>query len=291
MNRLACFGRHHVPIYILTLRNAQRLSRLSLFFPEVLNSDIERFLFQGLNGKALWAHKGKRWRRESLEKIKALGFLSGRSTHPSLRKLNPAEVAIALSFLSMLQDLIASGENYALFLEDDANLLVSSHADILLEQHQTPQILREKIIELLNFVDGMQWDVIRLGACFARDFFPLARFELGKNSFEFGTLRFSLGNHAFFITREAAAVFLRECVPMSTTIDHAMTLIMQKNNMRHYAVNPHLIGQDLLLNPKSSNVGYAAYERIIMKLLQKTRKSPESIIQNIARLKKIFVKG
>lgn len=288
-DRVARFASHEIPVYILTIGNLERVLSMQHRWQACLNHgredcDIMRFLFFGINGGQMWGRPNnrRRWRKGMWKTMVRKGVVQPLSG-PALHNLTPGEVAVALGMLSILSDIACSNYDRALILEDDANFLVSNAQDEVLDITQSAEDVYRKLCAVLDA--PLTWHVLRVGSCFSRGFVSLMPLCQG---FSVGRVDAALCCHGMLVSREACRLFTQHCLPLCTTIDHQLLLVMQSLGMSQLEVHPHFVGQELLLNPERSIIQYSRDEQLFLRWLQRHSTSPERLAASVVRVKQIL---
>jgi hypothetical protein len=180
---------------------------------------------------------------------------------------------------------------YILYMEDDANLFMSFQNDRLVSPSpQCPTLFRTRLSHILDQLQHVSWDVVRLGGIFSSGCEQL----LGtwEHGLTFCKTGFCLGGHGLLLSQRAAKTMLQHAFPIKTTIDHALLLSARTSGLLDFEVIPHIIGQDILIRPSESLIGYSLYEEISLKAFLKFNISPAffmTMILHLNELEKILL--
>lgn len=290
MSRVVSLAHEKVAVYILTLGNPQRLGALQRWCECFGVNDLRPLLFRGINGRERWGKKenGGRWSKGVWKQMVRAGIVQSLSG-PALRNLTPAEVAVALGFLCIFRDAWESGHARILVLEDDANFEATDIRDRKITTTQAIQgasCVARRLQMVLENPLCKKADVIRLGGFFTQGWKPCVQLGNDNETLWIGQAESSLGNHATLISHRACGVFLRRCLPLTTTIDHQMALCGARSpELIRYEVLPHFIGQDFVTRPNDSSIGYSAAERWILEWFWRKNKSPSQAAARFVRVK------
>lgn len=291
MINVAEIGQHRIPLCFLTLAcsdgtsNSSRQLKLKEIWGPVLGGDVSRFFFNGFDGKTLFGRKDGSWRQDTYDRLVRLQILE-RFSGPRLNNLQPSEIAITLGFLHMCVAMVKQRLPYVLYMEDDANLLESFSDDRLVSPNpQTPQHFRDRVASILDKLQHVSWDIVRLGGIFSSGCRNLGYVEKGLT---IGKTGFCLGCHGLFLSQKTARVMLQHMFPISTTLDHALLLKARTFGLIDLEITPHIIGQDILIASSESLIGYAPYERIFLRTCLQLRISPAFFMTMIMNLNKVL---
>jgi hypothetical protein len=284
----AKFEQHLLPVCFLTLRSKNGLSprqkKLQQIWGPVLRTvDVSRFFFYGINGKEAWGSENK-WRPSVYESMVNVNILE-RFSGPRLKNLQPSEVAITLGFYNICKAVIQQGLPHVLYLEDDSNLFMSTEDDQLLtSDSQRPDDFRCRMVDILDFVQTIDWDIVRLGGIFSHGFKTL---RVLNNGLLVGNTGFCLATHGVLLSNRAARVVLEHAFPMTTSLDHSLLLNGKKYELIDLEVLPHIIGQDFLICPDDSLIGYSQIEKIFVRACWELHISPAFLMKTILQVKKL----
>jgi hypothetical protein len=289
----------NTPVYILTLEGGnKRHKKLATDWSEILGSDIERYFFYGIHGRRMWGDETNKrhWDRKVYREFAQNGLIE-RLSGPSYKILTNAEIAIAFGMLQIFVDIVKQKHEYALIMEDDANLLMTDSYDNIIHKKQTASDFITRYKCLMRGLPK-DWGLLRLGACFSYKSTPVRYISDQYCDIQITRTPFALCNHGFLITLKTCKMILKNIFPLYTTLDHQILILLQQLKINHYDVHPHFLGQDLFTNPEESVIGYSKMEQIVLVLLRKLRMSPrllmnanlgmKSLIRYAARLTRML---
>ena len=291
-NSRNCAALGNIPIYILTLGDKNREKSILKSWYSILGKDVTRFMFYGVNGRKLWGRKNnnKEWDTDSynsLIKAKVLSLFSG----PGLKALSNAEVAVAFGALQMMFDIVTHDHEYALILEDDANVLVTSATDDIIDESTGFRAQKRFLTRFKCIMDNMppHFDILRLGACFAYNQTTVINLEKTCNGINITKPDFALCAHGYIISKNACRTILENIFPLYTTIDHQIFVIVRSQKLNDYDVNPHIVGQDLFTDMGQSSIGYSKLEQLVLRALHANKISPHKIITSNVKSKQMLL--
>lgn len=304
LSRSVQLGKHSFPVYILTLpvnstKALEKRKEFEYTWRQVFQvQHMDPFFFYGLDGRKHWGVE--KWKQAALKDLIKRGYVKPLSG-PGLCNLKTTEVAIAIGFLQICVSIVCSGAPFALYLEDDAKLLMTDQQDRCLDprtnqvsnqiRFQQPMEFRRKLTHVIDTINSQsyinQWDVVRLGAFFSRNHQKIS--PVFKEPTLFLThSKFSLSTHAILISKRAAQTFVEKMFPLYTTLDHQILHICQDRSsaLVELEVLPHIVGQDIFLDPSVSTIGYSSTERVILRLLLILNVSPRCLMNMNLHIKR-----
>ena len=293
MNR-KCKALDNIPVYILTLGSETREAKLKENFKYILGDDVSRYYYYGVHGRNMWGQQEdkKQWNPVHMQGLINNGVLSAVSG-PSTGALTSAEVAVAFGDLQIMLDVLTQGHSHALILEDDANLLVTSNEDEVLESEADEPAQKKFITRFKCIMENLpkRFDIVRLGACFAYKQQNVISLEEQCVGLSITKADFALCAHGYIISAKACRVILETVFPLFSTIDHQIFMIGRECHLNDYDVSPHFLGQDLFLDTSDSTIGYTELEQMVLRVLHMQKISPERLINMSLYVKQFLGKS
>ena len=141
--------------------------------------------------------------------------------------LRPSQISVVVKHHSVLYDVVRSGHDLALILEDDAFLRAGFRARLA------------EVVHEMNALSGPKVDVVMIGGCmnmhaYRRKYKNMKK--LSKHLYEKQEARCA---HAFLVTKEGAKKLLA-AIPLTFPIDFQMTAAMGESGLRTLWVEPFL---------------------------------------------------
>jgi hypothetical protein len=294
-DRLCKIFKQHFPVYILTLGNLKRVEKLNQTWKNILYKDgkndggVQRFLWQGINGRSLWGNKNKEktWNTAEWNNLVEKDILT-QFSGPNLKNLSNAEVAVSLGFLQIFKDFTDNFSNcpFALIMEDDANLTMTDSNDNAFSKQQTSDDFKTRFTYAINH----NFDLLKLGSCFSYKDTDLPDDQKKDPCLDVKVVvpHFTLCNHAFLIKGSACQTILENIFPLRSTIDHQMITILEKRKMTILELSPRIVGQDLFSDTTGSTIGYDNVDQKIIQVLKIHRWQPHPLMNGVLSLKNIL---
>lgn len=180
-----------VETYVVNLKN--RPEKRKYMETQLEKHKIKYKMFEGIDGKNI-----------NLSKLTKSNVIDNTKANQHLkRKMRRGEFGCSLSHISIWLKMLKSSAKYFMIFEDDAYLV--SH-------------FKEKLIKILNDVDGKKWDILYLNEnCYLH-------FGMGCNGDDFSDTtikpqRIGYGLYGYIITRQFVEKCLNDLFPIYKPID------------------------------------------------------------------------
>ena len=286
-SRVCRIGQVEIPTYILTLpTDVTRHRKLRPVWEPIIGRPLEDVLFYGVNGRREWGQirNPREWDEAKLTELVQAG-VTLRGAGPKPGQLKCAEIGVALGLMQVMQDALQHNHSHILFMENDANLLVTNQFDVVIDENQTAA---QFIARFQHVWDNLPpaWDLVRLGACHETSATPVVFARQCPVSITRPS--FGLCCHGMLLSARACRTLLDNAFPIITTIDHQLQLCSRAHNLNTFGVAPHFLGQNLFTNMGESTIGYTSMEQVGISLTRVLKLSPEVFMQFILFVKRLI---